>query len=144
MKRSVIIAAFGVLLFAIGCQQGSNDQTATNANPPAPQPGGTTGAAPTASNASGYGAVQAIFDQNCMPCHSAQNHKNGLDLTSYEALMKGGEGGQEIVPGDPDKSLIVMYLTGAKKPQMPQKRAPLTPDQMKVITDWIKAGAKKA
>src|SRR2546421_3516694 len=151
MKRSAILAACGVLLLAIGCQQGSDQGATTTTTPLTTTPTTTTPPAENttaASNApagqTGFAPVQAAFNQNCMPCHSAKAHRNGLDLTSYETAMKGGEHGALVVPGNPDKSLLVQYLTGAKQPRMPQKRAPLTADQMKVITDWIKAGAKKA
>lgn len=150
MKRSAILAACGVLIFAIGCSQ--NDQSASNttsSNNPAATTGTANNAAPntqptTAANASGYAAVQDIFNTSCMPCHSARNHRAGLDLTSYEAASKGGEHGVPVKPGDPDHSLVIQYLTGEKKPRMPQNRAPLTEDQMKVIKDWIQAGAKNS
>ena len=153
MKRSAILAGCGVLLLAIGCQQGSNDQSASNTNPPPatdntaktpPANTENTSAANNANATSGWPAVQAAFNTNCMPCHSAKVHRSGLDLTSYESSMKGGQHGALVKAGDPDNSLLVQYLTGKKKPQMPMNRAPLGADQLKVVTDWIKAGAKQS
>lgn len=162
MKRSALFAVFGVLIFAIGCQQ-SSDQSASNttpgtpadttagattttgtppaaANPPA---GTTTGATTTnAAGGSGYAAVQAIFDSSCMPCHSAQKHRSGLSLADYNGLMKGGDHGPAVVAGKPDQSLLIQYLTGKKKPRMPMNAPPLSDAQMKTISDWITAGAK--
>lgn len=63
-------------------------------------------------------------------------------------MMKAGEDGPVIVPGDPDQSLMVQVLKGPvpdkKIPQMPMKRAPLSEADQKTISDWIKAGAKES
>lgn len=164
MKHSLALCAFCVVLFAIGCQSSEQPAapaattTTTGTTPTAPAPNATGGNATNTSSgatsngesntaagpAGGYAAVQAIFNANCMPCHSSTNHRAGLDLSSYDAAMKGGEGGAEVVAGKPESSRLIQYLTGAKKPRMPMKRPPLSDDQMKTIKDWITAGAKNS
>ena len=80
--------------------------------------------------------VAAVFNANCMPCHSSQNRKGGYDLSTYDTALK------ELVPGDPANSEILQYLKGEKQPQMPFKRAPLSAEDIATIETWIKTGAK--
>jgi hypothetical protein len=57
--------------------------------------------------------------------------------------MRGGRGGAAVIPGDPENSSLVKYLTGDKQPQMPQGKAPLSSGDIEKIKTWIKAGAKE-
>lgn len=89
---------------------------------------------------SGYPAVQAILTKNCMPCHSAQSRKSGIDLSTYESITGNSEA---VVANMPDQSGI---YTTTKSPGaiMPKGRSPLSADDVKIIYDWIKDGAKKS
>lgn len=89
-----------------------------------------------------YADVDKIFQARCMPCHGTANMRGGLDLTSYQKLMAGGGSGPAIVPGDPDKSYLIQTLKGTASPQMPKGGGPLSAETIKVIEDWVKAGAK--
>jgi uncharacterized membrane protein len=147
MKRSHLGVICGVLIFVIGCQQeggqsSTASNTATSNQTPAQTPPATTTAPVAVAAKAGYPAVQDIFNARCMPCHSPSKRRGGQDLTSYEAIMKGGTDGVMVIAGDPDKSPLVMYLTGAKKPKMPMNAAPLADADMQTIKDWIKSGAK--
>src|SRR6476620_6762654 len=53
--------------------------------------------------------IRPILANNCYKCHSqqAEKVKAGLLLDSREGLLKGGESGPAIVPGDPEKSLLI-------------------------------------
>src|SRR5689334_19181143 len=53
--------------------------------------------------------VKPILAENCFKCHShtADKIKGGLVLDSFEALLKGGDTGPAIVPGDLEKSLLI-------------------------------------
>lgn len=82
-----------------------------------------------------------------MPCHSAEKHRAGLNLTSYADIMKGGEHGPGVKAGDPDNSVIVKAISGGdpaqKIPKMPPQKT-LSADDIQKIKDWIKAGAKES
>src|SRR5213078_977159 len=58
-----------------------------------------------------------------------------LDLTGYDGLAAGGKHG-------PAPGVIVKYLTGELKPQMPLGQPPLPPEQIEAVRNWITAGAK--
>ena len=87
--------------------------------------------------------VAPIFANNCGDCHSADDHKSGLDASSVATLIKGGKkAGPAIVPGKPDESPLVQYLRGLRKPQMPKGNTSLSEDDLHLIREWIFAGAK--
>ncbi len=43
----------------------------------------------------------------CNMCHSGESPELGLNLMSYEGVMKGSNNGPVVIPGDPDNSTIV-------------------------------------
>lgn len=124
--------------------QGSTAATASTTGT-TPSMGGTTG---KASGGTGFAAVASIASSNCMPCHSAQRKRGGLDLSSYAGLMKGGSDGQVVKPGDPDHSILVEILKGPvaspKLPKMPPGNKVISDADQKTIADWIKDGAKQS
>jgi len=84
-----------------------------------------------------------ILRENCAGCHSQaeKKAKGGLSLDTREQMLKGGEDGLFFVPGKPDDSQLVKMISG-EKPEMPKKQPPLPADQVKLIHDWVAAGAK--
>ncbi|MFZ4506584.1 MAG: c-type cytochrome domain-containing protein [Fimbriimonas sp.] len=87
-----------------------------------------------------YAMVQAIFNKACMPCHSSQQRKGTLDLSSYEAVMATP---RAVVAGKPETSTIVRSITGDGMAIMPRNRPPLTKEEIATISNWMKNGAKK-
>jgi len=84
--------------------------------------------------------VQPIFEQSCVKCHGGSDgKKGGLSLKTYDDLMKGGEDGQVIAPGDAANSMLVQAIEAGKMP----KRAPKLPQaQIDAIAAWVQAGAE--
>ncbi len=125
---------------AIGCSK--SDDTGTSE---APTAHATTGGKPAPASA-GYGAVQTILTKNCTACHGAANAKGGINLASYDAVMKGGDDGAIVVAGDPDKSKLIDALRGRNGAMKMPKGVPagLPETDIKAIEDWIKAGAKQS
>ena len=41
----------------------------------------------------------------CISCHNPDKTKGGLDLSSYNNLLKGGSSGESVTAGDPESSL---------------------------------------
>jgi WD40 repeat protein len=87
------------------------------------------------------GDVAPILKANCAGCHNPQKAKGRLDLTTYAMLRQGGEQGDPIVPGDPDRSFLIEQISGAE-PAMPDDGDPLKPEQVALIARWIKEGAR--
>ncbi len=87
--------------------------------------------------------VEAIFATNCLGCHGGERARGGIDLSSYEAVMKGGDDGPIVKKGAPKHSVLVQALRGVEGVrQMPPRRAALSEASISTIENWIKAGAK--
>ena len=84
--------------------------------------------------------VQPIFQKNCYGCHAAAA-TSGLRVDSMEALLKGGNSGPAIVPGDPDKSLLVIAVRQTDNDLKMPKGGKLKPEEVAVLEEWVKAGA---
>ena len=88
--------------------------------------------------------IRPILAENCYKCHSIEQGKSKGDLTldTRDGVLKGGEDGPVIAPGDPEKSLLVKAIRyGDKDLQMPPKGEKLTAQQIADLTEWIKIGA---
>ncbi|HZK79842.1 MAG TPA: c-type cytochrome domain-containing protein, partial [Humisphaera sp.] len=83
-----------------------------------------------------------ILRENCSGCHSKaeKKAKGGLSLDTREQMLKGGEDGPFFVPGKPDESQLLKMIEG-DKPEMPKKQMPLHKDQIKLLREWVTAGA---
>src|SRR3954465_13091045 len=68
--------------------------------------------------------IRPILADNCYQCHSQDSKKikGGLLLDTKESLLKGGDTGPAIEPGDPEKSLLIKAVRyGDENLQMPPK-----------------------
>jgi WD40 repeat protein len=88
-----------------------------------------------------YHDVRPILVSDCNACHKPEKNKGELDMTTFAALMKGGKHGASIVPGEPGKSKLVEMI-GGDDPDMPKDADPLKKEQVAIISQWIKEGAK--
>ncbi len=70
----------------------------------------------------------------CIACHSG-DASGGLDLTTYDNLLKGGSSGPAVVPGDPDSSVLV------QKQSSGTHYASFSEAELARIIEWILAGA---
>ena len=88
--------------------------------------------------------INPILDANCVACHGEAKANGGLRVDSYELLMKGGKDGPAIVPGQPEKSLLLERVTlpTDHKQFMPAEgRAPLKAEEIAWIKTWVLQGA---
>jgi hypothetical protein len=51
--------------------------------------------------------IRPLLVENCYGCHASAKKRSGLALDSVTGMVKGGERGPAIVPGHPEKSLLV-------------------------------------
>ncbi len=91
--------------------------------------------------------VRPIFVENCYKCHSreAEKIKGGLLLDTRENLLKGGDTGPAILPGEPDKSLLIKAVRYTDEElQMPPRKGggkKLAAEQIADLEAWVKMGA---
>lgn len=126
------------------CEVGSGTGTITSANvtdvsvtcsddPPPPPP-------PPPSTTVSYAAeVQPYFNSNCTSCHQRTDNNphppKGIELTSYQLVMAGGDGGAIVIPGNPDASVLVQKLEDGHRNQSAADIAR--------IRTWIQEGAQQ-
>lgn len=88
--------------------------------------------------------IRPVFAEHCYKCHSTQAEKlkGGLYVDSKEGLLKGGTSGPAIVPGKPEKSLLVKDLKSTNPDEMmPPKGERLSAQVIADIETWIRMGA---
>ena len=100
------------------------------------------GTATPAAAVSYFKEIRVIVTEHCAGCHQPSVKQGDFTMTTYEGVMEGGAKGKVIKPGQPDESLLIGYLTGAQKPQMPFGQTPLTAEQIDQFRRWIRDGAK--
>jgi hypothetical protein len=91
--------------------------------------------------------IVPIFKGWCVSCHQpgGQGYEaSGVDLTSYEGLMKGTKFGPVVIPGQPDTSSLIALIYGrtSSKIRMPFGHKPLPSCLLSNIWTWIFEGAK--
>jgi protein TonB len=77
-----------------------------------------------------------------MPCHASGKPKAGIDLTSYDSVMKGGREGAIVKAGDVSGSKLDMALHHAGGVKQMPPPGPLPATDIATIEGWIKDGAK--
>ncbi|HQX53752.1 MAG TPA: hypothetical protein PLR25_27810, partial [Planctomycetaceae bacterium] len=82
--------------------------------------------------------VIEILESNCLKCHSGAEPKGGLDLTSRDAILKGGESGSAVDLAKPSESLMLHAINydGSEMPPTGQ----MSPKQIASLTNWVKNG----
>src|SRR5260370_25525620 len=85
-------------------------------------------------------SIRPVLAKNCFACH-ATSAMGGLQLDSREHLQKGGNDGPVVIPGDPDKSLLIQAVrrTHARIKMPPQGN--LTHHEIDKLANWVKTGA---
>ena len=86
--------------------------------------------------------IRPILVDHCYACHSAKKARGGLALDTREGLLRGGDTGPAIVPGDADKSLLIASVRHSNPElKMPQKAPKLADDAIADLVRWVNRGA---
>jgi len=100
--------------------------------------GGASAADPTFTK-----DVKPFLTKYCAECHTAKEAKSGYNFDTFAGLTKAGKKGAAVVPSQPEKSLLILTMTGGAKAMPPKKSANKpTKEEIDMIRSWIKAGAK--
>lgn len=84
--------------------------------------------------------VRPLLAEHCFSCHGPDKQKGGLKLDSKAAMIKGGDIGTAIVPGDPAASLMIKAVGYEGDLKMPPK-GKLSAKQIADLSSWVKMGA---
>lgn len=87
--------------------------------------------------------IRPILASRCYACHSSAlpTPQGGLTLDTVAGIRKGGNSGALFEAGEPSRSLLMRVLSHTgKAPKMPPG-APLPPQTIEEIRQWLQAGA---
>ena len=91
--------------------------------------------------------IQPLLAEHCAHCHGIDEstRQGGLRLDIRQNALEGGDSGTPaIVPGKPDESEIVARIRSTDPDVImppPHEKKPLSPEQMRLLEEWIAAGA---
>lgn len=81
--------------------------------------------------------IYPIFNKNCSSCHGAVAQIAELQVTDYDALLKGSVNGAVVEPGDAENSRLWEQVSTGKMPLIGQ----LSDEEKSIIEAWINNGA---
>ena len=86
--------------------------------------------------------IQPLFDRKCFRCHGDKLDSGDWRSDTYEAIMESGKNAPNIIPGDPDSSLLIQRLLNQPSGggQMPPARM-MNERQIQWVIDWVAEGA---
>ncbi|MFN0066443.1 MAG: c-type cytochrome domain-containing protein, partial [Limisphaerales bacterium] len=92
--------------------------------------------------------ILPLLRQNCLACHNQTKAKGGLNLESPALMLKGGDSGPGLAPGDGAASLL--FRAAAHQAQDLEMPPPgntanavnLTADELGLLRLWIDRGAR--
>ncbi|WP_373650396.1 PSD1 and planctomycete cytochrome C domain-containing protein [Schlesneria sp. DSM 10557] len=85
--------------------------------------------------------VRPVLVEHCQKCHGPQKEWAGLRVDSRDALLRGGDSGAAIVPGEPDKSLLIRAIRHDDPDLKMPEDGKLTDRQIANLVRWVEMGA---
>lgn len=85
--------------------------------------------------------ILPILETQCLMCHRGESKKGSLDMASREALLRGGDHGPAVRPGNAKESLLYKLVAHEQEPAMPYRMEKLSAETVALFAQWINAGA---
>ena len=86
--------------------------------------------------------VWPILQARCIACHGPDKQKSSLRVDTRSGLVKGGDSGPALVPGEPTKSYLLELVSAkAGDLRMPPEGEALSATQIDTLRRWIADGA---
>lgn len=84
--------------------------------------------------------VRPVLARKCAACHNPESKIGGLDLTTAEGFLRGGESGPIVNKDKPEESRLLKVIGYQEKLKMPPTGR-LKDDELAVLTAWVRMGA---
>src|SRR6202049_2495247 len=84
--------------------------------------------------------IRPVLVNNCQACHNPKLKTAGLDLTSAEGFVHGGQSGPVVVEGNPEASRLIKVVGYSEALKMPPA-AKLKEEEIADLSAWVKMGA---
>jgi hypothetical protein len=87
--------------------------------------------------------IRPLLVEHCFACHSPEKGKikGGLRVDGRASLLKGGETGPALVPGDPARSLLLEVVSWSHPDLKMPPKTRLAASQIADLAEWVKRGA---
>ena len=87
--------------------------------------------------------VKPILEARCVVCHNRRALPGYMSLENRTEAKRTGALGSFIISGHPEHSLLIAKLQGGypSMSTMPVVGVQLTPDELAILTRWVKQGA---
>lgn len=85
-------------------------------------------------------SVRPVFLDHCVRCHGEKKQEAGLRLDTPAGIRKGTDAGPVVIPGDPEKSLLIRSVRRTIDNAMPPDQE-LPKEKIEALATWIKLGA---
>src|SRR2546428_9106032 len=88
--------------------------------------------------------IQPILEGSCIRCHGPELAMSHFRLDTREFVLKGGDSGVAILPGQSTKSPLIHFVSRfVPEMEMPPKGQgdPLSREQIGLLRAWINQGA---
>lgn len=85
--------------------------------------------------------IRPALVESCLKCHGDEKVRSGLDISSRELLLEGGESGHTIDLAKPENSFLLALIKHEEEPEMPPKKDKLGDPLIAHFQKWIELGA---
>ena len=85
--------------------------------------------------------IAPLLSKHCLECHDTATNQGGLNLARKKPAMGQSDNGQAIVAKRATDSLVWQSI---QQDEMPHDRPPLSPDEKRIVKQWIDGGAEWA
>src|SRR4051812_21874994 len=80
--------------------------------------------------------VRPVLAKNCFACHTS-SRMGGLEMSGRDTILKGGKSGPALVPGDPDKSLLMQAVAQTHEKLKMPPQGKLAAKEIDDLRAWI-------
>lgn len=85
--------------------------------------------------------IRPILQTACVRCHARGKDRGGFSIETRERMLKGGDSGAAVVPGQSADSYLIALVSGLEPGMvMPEKGSRLTAGQIGLLRAWIDQG----
>jgi cytochrome c553 len=85
--------------------------------------------------------IRPLFAENCASCHGSEKQRGGLRLDRVASILKGGDRGPPVTPGEPEKSVLIHAVRYADPDLRMPPKGKLKEEQIADLVTWVKMGA---
>lgn len=85
--------------------------------------------------------VRPVLVDQCSKCHGEKKQAGGLRVDSLAALLKGGDFGPSIIPGNPDKSTLIDAIHYKNQELQMPPAGKMKQTDIDALTEWVRMGA---